>query len=95
MGIDTRKPITSKYRVCDQQRRRPACACVIRVIESIISKLITSEISIFYLVDVAQHAGLGIIELTVKAAPHECVKRTGNCIIVKDSNYLNFKMPSK
>ena len=51
MGLDVRKPVFS---VCKQQRRRPAThprrpisAFVIRFLESIISKLATSEISIF------------------------------------------------
>ena len=43
-GPDARKPV---FRACEQQRRRPAClisAFVIRLLESIISKLATSEI---------------------------------------------------
>ena len=52
--------------VCEQQRRRPACAsaqsdqrlCYSRVLESIISRLAMSEIVIFYLVSTAEENGL-------------------------------------
>ena len=55
--------------VCEQQRCRPACASaqsdqrlkfVIRFWESTISKLATSEMSIFYLVSVAVETGLSL-----------------------------------
>ena len=56
--------------VCEQQRCRPACAsaqsgqCLcysfITFIESIISRLATSEISIYQLVSVAEKAGLNL-----------------------------------
>ena len=51
MGHDTRIPVSG---VCEQQMRRPACtsrsrisAFIIRLLESIISRLATSKISIF------------------------------------------------
>ena len=56
--------------VCEQQRRRPACASAksdqrlcYSLIEyySIILKLAPSEISLFYLVSVAEKAGFGMI----------------------------------
>ena len=55
-----------------QQRRRPACASMQSdqwsapllfaqwILDSIISKLATDEISIFYLVSVTEHAGFGM-----------------------------------
>ena len=47
----SRKPV---FGVCEQQRRRPACAFVIRLLESITSTLVTSDISLFELVSVAE-----------------------------------------
>ena len=54
--------------VCKQQRRRPACASAqsdqrlsIHKLNSIVSKLAPSEISLFYLVSVAEKAGFGMI----------------------------------
>ena len=53
--------------VCEQQRCRPACASAqsdqrlcFRLLESIISKLATSGFSIFYVVSVAEQAGLSL-----------------------------------
>ena len=53
--------------VCQQHRRRPACASaqsdqrvVIRVLESTISKLALSEISLFFLVSVAEETGFSL-----------------------------------
>ena len=66
MGLDARKPV---FGVCEQQRRRPACAAlprsliiafVIHLLESIISKPATSEISLFRLVSVAVETGFSI-----------------------------------
>ena len=54
--------------VCEQQRRRPACALAIRLLESIISLLSSSEISIFQLVCVDEETGLKLALLeTLKA----------------------------
>ena len=53
LGLKARKHV---FGVCKQHRRsphRPACSFVIHYLESIISKLTTSEISIFKLVSVA------------------------------------------
>ena len=66
MGLDARKPV---FGVGEQQRRRPACAFVqsdqslcYPLLESImISKLATGEISIFYLVFVAEKTGLSLV----------------------------------
>ena len=57
--------------VCKQQKRRPVCtsvrrlisAFVIHFLERIISKLAIGEISIFQLVSVAEHAGLNLTSL--------------------------------
>ena len=53
--------------VCEQQRRRPACAYaesdqrfVVHLTESIMSRHSTSEISMFYFVSVAKQANLDI-----------------------------------
>ena len=53
--------------VCEQQRCRPAAhlhslisAFVIHLLKSIISGLATSEISLFYLVSVAEQTGLNL-----------------------------------
>ena len=53
--------------VCEQQRRRSACACAqtdqrlcYPRFESIISNFATSEISIVYLISVAEQAGLNL-----------------------------------
>ena len=52
---------------CEQQRRRPACASaqlisafVIHLLESVISKLAASKFSSFYLVSIAEEAGLSL-----------------------------------
>ena len=62
MGHDARN---LSWVVCKQQRCRPAShphslisAFAIKCLESIISRLATSEISIFYLVSLAEQAGL-------------------------------------
>ena len=62
IGPEGRKPV---FWVCEQQRRRPACASAQSdqllcycYLESNISKLATSKISIFQLVSVAEQAGL-------------------------------------
>ena len=51
MDLDMRKPV---FRVCEKQRRRPACTLaqsdqcfVIHILESIIYKLATSKVSNF------------------------------------------------
>ena len=52
-------PENLSFTVCEQQRRRPVrliSAFVIRLLESIISKLDTSKISLFELVSVAEQA---------------------------------------
>ena len=61
----TRENTSSK--VCEQQRRRTACISLhtvqhlfFHLLENIISKLATREISLFYLVYVAEQAGLGM-----------------------------------
>ena len=61
VGLDARKPV---FGVCKQQRRRPAWASAqsdnhlcFKLIESIISKIASSEFSIFYLVSVAKETG--------------------------------------
>ena len=55
MGLDVRKPV---FRVCKQLDL--ISAFVIRFLENVISKLAkdTSEISIFYLVSVADETGI-------------------------------------
>ena len=63
--LGTRKPV---FWVCEQQRRRPACtssqrlisAFVICFLESIISKLASREISIVWLVSVAEETSLSL-----------------------------------
>ena len=52
----TRENLSSQ--VCEQQRCRLISAFVIRVLESIISRLATSEISLLYIVSVAEETGL-------------------------------------
>ena len=61
MVVNTRIPV---FRVCEQQRRTPICTSMqadqslyFSLLESIISKLATNFI--FYLVSVAEEAGLG------------------------------------
>ena len=61
MGLD------ASSGVCEQQRRRPACASAqssqrlcFRLLENIISKLATSGFSIFYIVSVVEQAGLSL-----------------------------------
>ena len=78
MSLNYSRPILTLQRyarnsaigVCEQQRRRPACASAqsdqrlaIHLLNSIILKLAPSEISLFYLVSVAEKAGLGILTL--------------------------------
>ena len=63
MGLKVRKSVFS---ICKQQRRRLISASVILFLESIISKLATSEIPIFKLVSVAEETGLS---LTLSATP--------------------------
>ena len=46
--------------VCEQHPCRLISAFVLRLLESIISKLATSEISLFYLVSVAEETGLSL-----------------------------------
>ena len=66
MGLDARKPDFggkfAKNKDADQpaHSRSLISACVIRVLESTISKLATSEISFFRLVSVAEQAGLNL-----------------------------------
>ena len=57
MSLDERKPV---FGFCEQQRRRPISASVICLLESIISKLDTGEISIFQLVSVAEEVSLNL-----------------------------------
>ena len=64
MDLNARKPV---FGVCEQQGRRPACASaqsdqrrVIHLLESILSKLATGELSIFKLVSVAKQTGLSL-----------------------------------
>ena len=63
MGLDARKPDFGGFANntgADQPAhlRSLICAFVIRLLESIISRLATSEISIFWLVTVAEETGL-------------------------------------
>ena len=60
MGLDVRKPVFGGLRTTTAQTslRRLISAFVIRLLESLISKLATSEISIFFLVSVAGETGL-------------------------------------
>ena len=48
--------------VCEQQRRRPALSApfVDRLLESIISRLATSKVSLFQLVSVAEETSLSL-----------------------------------
>ena len=62
MDLDVRKPV---FGVCEQHRRRPACASaqsdqrlLYSLFESILCKLATGEISTFYLVSVAVETDL-------------------------------------
>ena len=62
MGLHARSPVSG---VCEQHRRRPACASAqsdqrlfIRFLERIICKLAVGEISIFKLVSIAEETGL-------------------------------------
>ena len=62
MGLNARNPIFGG--VCEQHRRRPACASAqsdqrlfIRFLESIICKLAAGEISFFKLVSIAEETG--------------------------------------
>ena len=67
MCLDARKPV---FEVCEQQRCRPACASaqidqrlchfLFGKLESIMFKLATREISIFWLVSVAEQACLSL-----------------------------------
>ena len=64
MVLNARKPV---FGGCEQHRLRPAWASVqsdqrfvIRVLESTISKLATSEITVFYLVSVAEETGFSL-----------------------------------
>ena len=65
MGLDVRKPCLRWFannKGADQQAhpRSLISAFVIRLLESIISKLDTCEISIFYVVSVAEQADFGM-----------------------------------
>ena len=60
MSLVMRKPVFS---ICEQQRRRSACASapfVVRCLDSIIPLLATAEISRPYLASVAEKAGLSL-----------------------------------
>ena len=59
MDLDARKPVFGGMRTTKAQTslRRLISAFVIRFLESIISKLATSKISIFELVSVAEQTG--------------------------------------
>ena len=70
MGVAARKPV---FEGLQKHRRRPAAhprslisAFVIRFLESIICKLATGEISIFWIVSVAEEIGL---KLALSATP--------------------------
>ena len=59
MGLDARKCV---FGVCEQQSPRSLIsAFVIHLLESIIAKLDTSEISIFKLVSVAEETELSLV----------------------------------
>ena len=64
MGLDARKPVWgfANNKEADQPAhlRRLISAFVIRFLESIISRLVTSEISIFKLVSVAEETDLSL-----------------------------------
>ena len=60
LGLIARKPVFGCLRTTKAQTSRLISAFVIRVMESIISKLDTSEILIFYLVSVAEETGLSL-----------------------------------
>ena len=90
--LDARKPV---FRVCEQQMRRPACVstqsdqriCYL-LMENIISRLTTSEISIYWLVSVAEETGLSLalskIPKTGFVASRPINKENGNKL--KDDN---------
>ena len=65
MGLNTRKPVVGvckKNKGTDQHAQLPSqiSAFIIRLLESVISRLATSELSIFLLVSVAEKTGLRI-----------------------------------
>ena len=65
MGLNASKPVfeglrTTKAQIQPAHPRRLISAFVIRLLESIISIPATSEISIFYLVSVAEQADLNL-----------------------------------
>ena len=60
MGLVARKPVFCGWRTTKAHTSLHIRAVVIRFLESIISKLATGQISIFYLVSVAGQAGLNL-----------------------------------
>ena len=60
MGLDVRKPVFGGLRTAKAQTSRLISAFVIRFLESIIYRLDTSQIKSFYLVSVAEEAGLNL-----------------------------------
>ena len=62
MGLDARKPVLSGLRTAKAQTslRSLISAFVIRLMESIISRLAASEISYYLLIFVAEQAGLNL-----------------------------------
>ena len=62
MGLDARKPVFVGLRTTKEQTslRSLISAFVIHLLKSIISRLATSEISLFYLVSVVEETGLSL-----------------------------------
>ena len=60
MGLDARKPVFGVFRTTQKQTSLRISAFVIHVLESVISKLATHEISVFQLVSVAEETGFSL-----------------------------------
>ena len=95
----TRETLSSG--VCEQHRRRPACASVqsdllliIRFLESIICKLASGEISILKLVSIAEETGLKHSLSNPPPPPRQVFSQRGP-YDTKQSSILRKKYPRK
>ena len=94
MGLVATKPVFGGLR----KRCRLISAFVIRLLESIISKLASSDISIFQLVSVAEETGLSLALSETSKTGFFAVRpifTSSNKVSVIDSKPLNVKCMSK